>query len=190
MYTPRPLAPIWVAGIACLALPALGCAQSPELTLTLPSLESLRQKASESVDVTLGALPLHFAAWLMDDHDPDAADVKRTLKGVKSLQIRSYKFDSDVTYPRAEIDAIRSQLSRPGWTRLVQVRKRDDRDNVDIYVALEEHTIKGITILACEPREFTVVNVVGSVDLEQVARLRRSFAHPDHEHESTAERTP
>jgi len=97
---------------------------------------------------------------------------------VKSLQIRSFKFDSDVTYPQAEIDAIRSQLSRPGWTRLVQVRKRGDRDNVDIYIALDDHTIKGITILACEPREFTVVSIVGSIDLEQIAALQRTFVHP------------
>lgn len=188
MYTPRSLAPSWLAGVACLGLPILATAQSPQLTL--PSLDGLRQQASETVDLTLGALPLHLAAWLMDDHDPDAAEVKKTLKGVKSLQIRSYKFDSDVTYPRAEIDAIRSQLSRPGWTRLVQVRKRDDKDNVDIYVALEDHTIKGITILACEPREFTVVNVVGSVDLDQVARLRKTFGHPDHEDEPAAEPAP
>lgn len=189
MHTPRfPAAPAWLAGLACLVLPVLAGAQSPELSL--PSFASLKQQASESVDVTLGALPLHLAAWLMDDHDPDAAEVKKTLKGVKSVQIRSFKFDSDVTYPQAEIDAIRSQLSRPGWTRLVQVRKRGDKDNVDIYIALDDHTIKGITILACEPREFTVLNVVGSVDLEQVARLRKTFAHSDHDEEPAAERAP
>jgi len=187
MHPPR-LHAFWLAGLACLTLPILASAQGPELTL--PSFESLRQRATESVDLSLGALPLHLAAWLMDDHDPDSAEVKKTLKGVKSLQIRSYKFDSDVAYPQAEIDALRSQLARPGWTRLVQVRKHDDKENVDIYVALEDHTIKGIAILACEPREFTILNVVGSVDLDQVARLRKTFSHPDHDDGSAAERSP
>src|SRR5690348_18157454 len=119
MHLSRLHAPGWLAGIACLALPILANAQSPQLTL--PSFESLRLRATESVDLTLGALPLHLAAWLMDDHDQDSAEVKKTVKAVKSLQIRSYKFDSDVAYPQAVIDAVRSQLSRPGWTRLVQV---------------------------------------------------------------------
>jgi hypothetical protein len=72
----------------------------------------------------------------------------------------------------------------------VQVRKRGEKENVDIYLALEGHTIKGITILACEPRELTILNVVGSVDLEQVARLRRTFAHADHDEEPATEQTP
>jgi Domain of unknown function (DUF4252) len=188
MHLPRPHTAGWLGCLACLALPALASAQNAQLTL--PSFESLRQRASESVDLTLGALPLHLAAWFMDDHDPDSAEVKNTLKAVKSLQIRSYKFDSDVAYPHAEIDAVRSQLSRPGWTRLVQVHKRGDEENVDIYVALEDHTIKGIAILACEPHEFTILNVVGSVDLDSVARLRRTFIHADHDQGSLAERAP
>jgi hypothetical protein len=176
------------AGAACLILPVLAAAQSPELAL--PSFASLRQHASESVDLTLGPFPLHLVAWLMDDHDPDGAEVKKTLQAVKSLQIRSFRFDADFAYPQAEIDAVRTQLSRPGWTRLVQVRKRGEKENVDIYLALQDHTIKGITILACEPREFTILNVVGSVDLDQVARLRRSFTHTDHDDGSAAEHTP
>jgi hypothetical protein len=188
MYPLRKHAGASVAGAACLILPLLAAAQNPELTL--PAFASLRQQASESVDLTLGALPLHLAAWLMDDHDADSAEVKKTLKAVKSLQIRSFKFDSDVTYPQAEIDALRSQLERPGWTRLVQVRKPAENENVDIYVALDAHTIKGITILACEPREFTILNVVGSIDLDSVARLRKTFAHSDRADEPAAEQTP
>jgi hypothetical protein len=188
MHPHRRYACMSVAGAACLLLPGLAAAQSPELML--PSFASLRQQASESVDLTLGPFPLHLVARLMDDHDPDSAQVKKTLQAVKSLQIRSFRFDADFAYPQAEIDAIRAQLSRPGWTRLVQVRKRGEKENVDIYLALEDHTIKGITILACEPREFTILSVVGSVDLDQVARLRRTFAHADHGEEPATEQTP
>jgi uncharacterized protein DUF4252 len=162
---------------ACLALPVLAVAQAPQLRL--PSFSSLREQATESVDITLGWMSLHLMAWLMDDRDPDSAEVKKTLRGLKSVQIRNYSFDSDFAYPQQEIDALRAQLSQPGWSRLVQVRNREKQEDVDIYVALEDHTVRGLAIIACEPRELTVLNIVGTVDLEQVARLRRTLTPHD-----------
>lgn len=161
------------AGALALLLPLLACSQSPQLTL--PSFDDLKAHATESVDITLGALPLHFAAWLMDDHEADSAEVKRALQAVKSVQIRSYRFDTDDGCSQADLGPLQAQLAQPGWSRLVQTHKRDHED-VDIYVALEDQVIKGIAIVACQPRELTVVNIVGTVSLDQLARLRHTFA--------------
>lgn len=165
--------PTLAAGAAALLLPLLACSQSPQLKL--PSFQELNGHATESVDVSLGALPLQFAASLMDDHDPGSAEVKRTLQGVKSVQIRSYRFDTDRDCSQAGLGSLQAQLAQPGWTRIVQAQKRDHED-VDVYVALEDQVIRGIAIVACQPRELTIVNVVGTVSLDQVARLRRTFA--------------
>jgi len=167
---------------ACLTLPLLATAQGPQ-PLRLPSFPDLKEHATESVDITLGWMPLHLMGWLMDDGDPDTAEMKATLKGLKSVQIRSYQFDSDYAYPQADIDQVRAQLSAPGWSPLVQVRKRaaaegKDKENVDIYVALEDKKVRGLVIIACEPRELTIVNIVGSIDLEQIASLRKTFMSP------------
>jgi hypothetical protein len=154
---------------ACLTVPLLAAAQGPELRL--PSFSELKQHATESVDLTLGWMPLHLIGWLMKDaDDPDAARVRETIKGLKSVHIRSYQFGSDYAYPQADVDQVRAQLAAPGWSPLVQVRKRGDaqgkdRENVDIYVALEDKKVKGLVIIACEPREFTIVHIVGTIDL-------------------------
>lgn len=160
------------AAAAALLLPLLACSQSPELKL--PSLGDLKEHATESVDITLGAFPLHFAASLMDDRDGDSAEVKKALKAVKSVQIRSFRFDTDFACSQADLGALRSQLSQPGWSRLVEAHKRNQED-VDVYVALEDQVIRGIAIVACQPREFTIINIVGTVDLDQLARLRRAL---------------
>jgi hypothetical protein len=162
----------------CLTLPLLAAAQSPQLRL--PSFPDLKEHATESVDITLGWMPLHLIGWLMSDQDPESAQVKQTLKGLKSVQIRSYEFNSDYAYPQADIDQLRGQLAAPGWSPLVQVRKRGDeqgkdKENVDIYVAVEDKKVKGLVIIACEPREFTIVHIVGTIDLEQIASLSRTF---------------
>lgn len=181
MYAPRQHAPLVAVAAACLTLPLLATARGPELTL--PSFPDLREHATESVDLTLGWMPLHLMGWLMSDGDPDSAQVKETLRGLKSVQIRSYQFDADYAYPQADIDRLRAQLSAPQWSPLVQVRKRGERDgadkeNVDIYVALEDKKVKGLVIIACEPRELTIVSIAGTIDLEQIAGLRRTFVPP------------
>ena len=178
MYTQRLHAPLLAAVAACLTLPLFATACGSELSL--PSFPDLREHATESVDLTLGGMPLHLIGWLMNDGDPDSAQVKETLKGLKSVQIRSYQFNADYAYPQAAIDRLRAQLTAPGWSPLVQVRKRGDQDghdkeNVDIYVALEDKKVTGLVIIACEPRELTIVNIVGTIDLEQVASLRKTF---------------
>lgn len=181
MQLPRKSARLLAVAAVCLTLPPLATAEGPQLRI--PSFPDLKEHATESVDLTLGSMPLHFVGWLMNDGDPDSAEVRKTLEGLKSVQIRSFRFSADYACPQAEIDQLRAQLSAPGWSPLVQVRKRGDqqgrnKENVDIYVALEDKKVKGLVIIACEPREFTVVNIVGRIDLDQIAGLRKTFVPP------------
>jgi hypothetical protein len=180
MHPPRRSARLIAVAAVCLTLPLLATAESPQLRL--PSFADLKERATDTVDVQLGGMPLQLAGWLMSDDDPDSAAVKKTLQGLKSVQIRSFQFGADYAYPQAEIDQLRAQLSAPGWSPLVQVRKRGDeagrnKENVDIYVALEDKKVKGLVIIACQPRELTIVHIVGSIDLEQIAGLRKTFVH-------------
>lgn len=178
MYAQRLHARLLTAVAACLTLPLFATACGSELTL--PSFPDLKEHATESVDLTLGWMPLHLVGWMMNDSDPDSAQVKETLKGLKSVQIRSFEFGEDYAYPQADIDRLRAQLTAPGWSPLVQVRKRgdqagQDKENVDIYVSMEDKKVKGLVIIACEPRELTIVSIVGTIDLAQIAGLRKTF---------------
>ncbi|HEY3787050.1 MAG TPA: DUF4252 domain-containing protein [Steroidobacteraceae bacterium] len=159
--------------LACLALPLLAMAQGPELKL--PSFENLQHQAVDSVDVTFGAVPLGLMGLLIDDGDQGAASVKKALAGVKSVRVRSYHFSSDFEYSKADIDAVRAQLSGPGWKQLVQTRDHKRNEAVDVYVAMDNHTITGIAIITSDPRKFTILNVVGSLDMDQVRTLRKTF---------------
>jgi hypothetical protein len=50
---------------------------------------------------------------------------------------------------------------------------------VDVYVCLEVGKIKGLAIIASEPREFTIVNIVGSIDPDKIGRLEGQFGIPE-----------
>ena len=156
-------------------MPSRTCPQPPNAapSWSLPSFSHLQSKATEVVDITLGTWPLALASKLMDADDAEDAEVKKLISGIKSIAIRSYEFDSDFAYSKEDVDAVREQLSAPVWTHLVQVRKRVKAQDVDVYVALDDDQAKGFAIVASEPRKFTIVNIVGAIDLEQIAKLQR-----------------
>jgi hypothetical protein len=165
------------AALACVGIPMFAVAQSPQLNL--PSFVGLQQKATESVDITIGSLALGIMGHLMDDGDPDSAQMKQLIQGLKSVQVRNYQFAADFAYSKADIDAVRSQLSGPTWTQLAQVHDQKKSEDVGVYVALNDHKVTGFAVIASEPREFTIINIVGAVDLEKIAALQKQLGLPD-----------
>lgn len=174
---------------ACCGPLALAHAQTP--SLKLPVFTQLRSHATESVDISLGSLPLRLVGWFAGHaaDDPESADAAALLKGLHALNIQHYEFASDYAYPQADVDAVRTQLAGAGWRQLVQVHNPGKNEHVDIYVALDKDRITGLAIVASEPREFTIVNAVGSLDLAQVEKLRRHFDF-HHDAASTAAAPP
>jgi hypothetical protein len=167
----------FIAALACVGLPILAIAQTSQLKL--PSFANLQQQATESVDITIGSLALRIMSGLMDEEDADSAQMKQLIKGLKSVRVRNYQFASDFAYSKADIDAVRSQLSGPAWTQLAQVHDQKKNEDVDVYVALDDHKVTGFALIASEPREFTIVNIVGAVDLDKIAALQRQLGIPD-----------
>src|SRR5215468_9033615 len=127
---------------------ALAHAQTPPLKL--PAFTQLRSHATESVDISLGSLPLKVAGWFAGRaaNDPDSADTAALLKGLHALNVRHYEFASDYAFPQADIDAVRAQLTGAGWNQLVQVHNPGKSENVDIYVAIDKDRITGLAIVA------------------------------------------
>jgi hypothetical protein len=162
--------------LLCFGLASCAGAQSPQLTL--PDFSALRSRATDAVDITIGPLPLRLVGWAMDhDNDPDSdvAQARSVLKGIQALTIRHYEFASDFAYSKSDLEAVRRQLAGSGWSQVAHVRDQKKSEDVDVYLAMENDRITGLAILACEPREFTIVNAVGSLSKEQVDALRGRF---------------
>src|SRR5258708_39963808 len=147
--------------LVCLLLPTLGAAQ--DATLNLPDFGSLGDKATESVNLSLSPWLLRIAAACLDDKDADSRATKKLLAGIKSIEIRNYQFPTDFAYSAADIDAVRLQGAAPGWTRLMQVRNRKSNENVYMYLLVDNNGSKGVALIGSEPREFTIINIVGSI---------------------------
>jgi hypothetical protein len=158
--------------LACL-LPLLGEAQ--DASLKLPDFGPLAAKATESVNISLNPWLLRIAGAMLDDKDADDAATKKVLSGIKSIEIRSYQFATDFAYSEADIQTVRQQLSAPGWSQVMQVHDRKKSENVDMYILLDKNRTNGFALIASEPREFTIINIVGSIAIEDLPRLERQL---------------
>jgi hypothetical protein len=162
--------------LSCLLLPMVGACQSAKLRL--PDFQPLADKATDSVNISVSPWLLHTVAALIDDKDADGAATREMFSRIHSIDIRSYEFATDFAYSRADIDAVRRQLTGPGWTQLMQVRDRKTNEDVDIYIAIENNRTTGFALIASEPRQFTIINIVGSISMEDVPKIEKYLHLP------------
>ena len=163
---------MWLVPVMSAVLSGGLAAQTPGPRMPFAGLEKLAAAASETVDVSLDTSLLALAAKFMDDKgDPEEAGVKAMLNGLKGVYVRSYEFGADGAFSVADVEGIRRQLAAAGWSPMAGVRSQKDRASVDVYLWLDGEKVGGLGILATEPRRFTVVNIVGSIDLDQLRRL-------------------
>lgn len=142
------------------------------------SLDRLAEKASEVVDVTMDSSLLQMASKFLSDKNADEAKAKRLVAGLKSIYVKSFEFDKAGEYDISDIEAIRSQLRSPGWSRIVGVKSKKSGDNAEVYLKSENGKISGLTVIATEPRELTIVNIVGTIDPEELSDLGGHFGIP------------
>lgn len=161
-----------------LALPALAAAAEPG-RLQLPDFSALSKKATQSVDISLGPSLLQLAGGVIgDDGDANGAAVNDLIKGLKGIYVRSYTFDRPGEYSAADVKALRAQLLTPGWIPVVSTHDMKQGETVDIYLLRDGDHTDGVAIIAAEPRELTIVNIVGPIDLARLARLQGQFGVP------------
>jgi hypothetical protein len=167
----------WAAGLAtaALTLSAASFARTPEFRV--PEFSHLRARATETVDVNVGGFLLGLARMFTKGERENDPDLK-ILDDIESVKVRSYKFDNDGEYTKADVDAVRNQLRSPQWNAMVQIHRRGSED-VDVFVCMEDdNKTCGIAVIATEPREFTVVSIVGNIDIDRLGQLEGEFGIP------------
>ncbi len=150
----------------------------PDGKLSLPDFAALTSQASDSISITLDAPLLSLAARFLDNDDPQDAAVRDIIGDLHGIYVKSYTFDRDFVYPPGSIDAVRRQLLTPAWQQIVGVHSARERSTVDIFVCQVQSKTRGLAIIATEPRQFTIVNIVGSIDLNKLHRLEGHFGIP------------
>ena len=158
-----------------LAFPAFLRAQEIKIP---PDVEKLSAKAKESVEVTMDGPMLRWASKFLSAEDPEEEKCAKLVANLRGIYVRSFEFEKEDAYSPAEVETLRSLVRGPGWTKVVGVRSEHDGENVDVFFKLENDKMAGMVIIDAEPKELTFVNIVGPLEVDQLADLGGEFGIP------------
>ena len=150
------------------ALPA----SAQKINLDFPDLAA---KASETVDVTLDGSLLQLASGFLSKDSADERQLRDLVGRLEGIYVRSYTFDREGEYDTRIADRLRAQIG-PSWKKIVNVQKKDEK--VEIYLLPRGNSFGGMVVIAAEPKEFTVVNIVGPITMDQLTSLEGQFGIP------------
>ena len=166
--------PTWARRVASLLVCFAALASAQQFQFNL---DHLAAKASDTVEVSLDGTTLQFAAKFLDSKDPDQDKVKKLIAGLSGVYVRSFEFQKKGEWTAADLEGIRNQLKGPEWSKIVGV-KSNEGETDEIYLRKENGKLTGVAVIAAEPMELTVVNIVGPVDLDSLAELGGHFHIP------------
>lgn len=147
--------------------------------LNLQSLDRLASRAKETVNVTLDGSLLQLAAKFLDSDDADQAQVRKLVTNLKGIYVRSFEFKESGVYSKADLEGLRAQVRGARWSRIVDVQSAQDAETAEIYLQADNKVVNGIVLFVANPKELTVVQILGPVDLDGISRLSGKMGIPN-----------
>jgi len=151
-------------------LPAL--AQSDPLAASSALEKQLAARASDVTEVTLSKSMLAFAAKIMNGKNEDDAATRRLIEGLDGIYVRDYEFDKAGEFSAEDVEQLRKQFETAEWSSLVKERERKTGESTDIMVKLVNGESHGMFILDVEPKELTIVLILGPIKMEDLSKLK------------------
>ena len=164
--------PIKIWGTMSLVLTTAVLAHSAQLPLTPPVEKELAARASNVTEVTLGKNMLTFAAKFKNGKDQDEAATRRLIEGLEGIYVRSYEFDKEGQYSMDDIEQLRKYFETSEWSPIIREHQRKTGETNDVMVKLVNGEAHGMFILSVEPKELTIVLILGPVKMEDLGKLK------------------
>jgi len=155
---------------AVLVVPAV--AQTSPLPLPPPVEKELAARASNVTEVTLGKNMLAFAAKFMNGKDQDEAATRHLIEGLDGIYVREYEFDKEGQYSMDDIQKLRAYFETSEWSPIVRETSKKGGETTDVMVKLVNGETHGMFILEVEPKELTIVLILGPVRMDDLGKLK------------------
>ena len=115
---------------------------------------------------------LAFAAKFMDGKDKDEASARQLIQGLDGIYVRSYEFDKEGQYSMDEVEQLRKYFETSEWSPMVRERERKTGETTDVMVKLVNGEPHGMFILTVEPKELTIVLILGPIRMDELGKLK------------------
>jgi hypothetical protein len=137
--------------------------------IDLKAVDKFASKATSKTEIDLDEAMLKSASSFLDDKKSDEALVKTTTKDLKGVYLRSYEFDQKGVVTQDDLKPILDQLKAPNWSRFL--RNQEDGELTEIWMHSTNGSSDGILLVSSEESELTIINIVGSANLSDLAVL-------------------
>jgi hypothetical protein len=154
---------------AVLVIPVL--AQSAQLPAPSPVEKVLAARASDVTEVTLDKNMLAFAAKFMTGKNGDDAGLQHLIEGLDGIYVRTYEFNKEGEFSAEQVDQLRKYFETSTWSSLVKERDIKTGESSDVMVKLVNGKSEGLFILDVEPKEISIVMILGSIRMENLGKL-------------------
>lgn len=153
--------------------------------LDLSFLKGLEAKATESTDIDLGPEQLKLIMGFANDANSDLKNLARTIS---RIQVKTYEFDKEGMYSMAEMENLRQKVKAADFVPLISHKEK--KGFTDIMIRKGPKGANGFIVLSAEPKEVTVVNIVGEIDLASLSKLSGKFGIPEMKLENKGKTPP
>jgi hypothetical protein len=158
-----------------LAISTAACtawSQTSALPAPSPTEKELASRASDVTEVTLGKNMLEFAAKVLNGKSEDDAAVKHLIEGLDGIYVREYEFDKPGQFSPEEVDQLRKYFETSEWSSVVKERERKSGESTDVMVKLVNGESHGLFVLSVEPKELTIVLILGPIKMDDLGKLK------------------
>jgi hypothetical protein len=128
-----------------------------------------------SLEINLQGAMLGMISAFLGEDDPELSALVSGLRGlrVRGAELSAERFEA----VRRGVGEAAAWLDGNGWQPIVRVR--EDGEEVYIYMKGVGDAMDGLTVLALESGEVTIVNLIGAIDMAKLSVLVEGFGLPD-----------
>jgi hypothetical protein len=137
-------------------------AAAQKLNLDFPNLAA---QAREKAEVDLDAAALSALG--------QKRQIESALSGVSGIFVRHYEFADAGAYSDSDLDPLRRQVEGDAaWSRIVSVKEAGE--STQIFALKAGGAPGGLLVISAEPKEVTIVEILGTVDLSHLQEVVKS----------------
>jgi len=143
------------------------------------NIEALADIQSEDTltEVNLRTPLLKLASQIIEDEEPDVAKMIGSLELVRVYVLEMNEANEERLMSNHE--SVEDYLEGKSWDTLVTVNSDDEQVGIHTLFSEDGSEIIGLVVNVMDGSEAVVVNIVGKIDLEQIAALGSALDIPE-----------
>jgi VWFA-related protein len=152
-------------------------AQIAQFSKPSPVEKELAARASHVDEITLDKKTLSFATQFMNPkqsvNPQDEEATRKLMESLDGMYVRDYKFDKEGQFTAGQIEQLRADYESSDWSPMVRNRDRKSGESSDVMIKLVNGESHGLFILDVEPKEVSIVLILGPVHMQDLQKVMR-----------------